>query len=310
MIYMNDNRNLNISCDLQSGLCNPSSDNKIQEIRIQQQQQVKVLYFTDPICSACWAIEPQLKKLILEYGDYFDLEYKMGGLLPYWDGQSSVGGGMSTVSDIAHHWEEVSKYSGMSIDGDLWLEDPLNSSYPPSYAYLAMKNQGINLAQKFLRRIKEMLFLEKKNISRVKYLLEAVEFVSGDKKTFLKDFNDNQVKKKLDDDLHLAREMQISGFPTLIFMGIDSIAYKMSGINNYEEFVKVLKKAYGAELKYEAINLGEYELLNKYHFLASKEISVILSKDESSVIESLELLQEQGKIKRSKHKFGDFWRFV
>ena len=307
---MNDNRNLNISCDLESGLCNQSSDNKIQEIKIHQQQEVKVLYFTDPICSACWAIEPQLKKLSLEYGDYFDLEYKMGGLLPYWDGQSSVGGGMSTVADIAHHWEEVSKYSGMSIDGDIWLEDPLNSSYPPSYAYLAMKNQGINLAQKFLRRIKEMLFLEKKNISKVKYLLEAVEFVSGDKKTFLKDFNENQVKKELDDDLHLAREMKISGFPTLIFMGRDSTAYKISGINNYEEFVKVLKKAYGAELKYEAINLGEYELLNKYHFLASKEISVILSKDESSVIKSLELLQEQGKIKRSKHKFGDFWRFV
>ena len=307
---MNENKNLNISCDLQSGLCSPSASSKIQEIKIQQQKQVKVLYFTDPICSACWAIEPQLKKLSLEYGNYFDLEYKMGGLLPYWDTQSNLGGGMSTVSDIAHHWEEVSKFSGMSIDGDLWLEDPLNSSYPPSYAYLAMKNQGINLAQKFLRRIKEMLFLEKKNITRVKYLLEAVEFVSGDKKTFLKDFNDNQVKKELDDDLHLAGEMKISGFPTLIFMGRNSIAYKISGINNYDEFVKVLKKAYGDELKSEAINLGEYELLNKYHFLASKEISVILSKDESSVIKSLELLQEQGKIKRSKHKFGDFWRFV
>ena len=66
----------------------------------------------------------------LEYGDYINIEYHMGGLVPSWEGFNS--GGITKPSDVAHHWDEVSKYYEMPIDGDIWLEDPLHSSYPPS----------------------------------------------------------------------------------------------------------------------------------------------------------------------------------
>src|SRR5689334_6571905 len=54
-------------------------------------QKIKLLYFTDPVCSACWSIEPQLKKLLMEYGRYLDVEYKMGGLLQSWDTYEAAG---------------------------------------------------------------------------------------------------------------------------------------------------------------------------------------------------------------------------
>ena len=95
---------------------------------------VKIVYFTDPICSSCWGIEPQLRQLKLEYGPYLDIEYRMGGLLPNWSYNS---GGISKPSDVAHHWDEVSLHYDMPIDGDVWLEDPLDSSYPPSIAFKA-----------------------------------------------------------------------------------------------------------------------------------------------------------------------------
>ena len=53
-------------CDPQTGVCaipdNNTQENSILRSKISNNQ-IKVLYFTDPICSACWAIEPQLKKL-------------------------------------------------------------------------------------------------------------------------------------------------------------------------------------------------------------------------------------------------------
>jgi predicted DsbA family dithiol-disulfide isomerase len=116
---------------------------------------VKIIYYTDPICSSCWGIEPQLRKLKLEYGNNIEVEYRMGGLLPNWSYNS---GGISKPSDVAHHWDEVSVYYDMPIDGNVWLEDPLNSSYPPSIAFKAAQMQDNEKAILFLREIREMVF--------------------------------------------------------------------------------------------------------------------------------------------------------
>ena len=114
-----------------------------------------------PICSSCWGIEPQLRKLKLEYGNNIQIEYRMGGLLPDWNYNS---GGISEPSDVAHHWDEVSVHYDMPIDGDVWLEDPLDSSYPPSIAFKAAQLQDEYKALLFMREIREMVFLQKKNI--------------------------------------------------------------------------------------------------------------------------------------------------
>ena len=136
------------------------------------QKSVKVIYYTDPICSSCWGIEPQLRKLKLEYGNNIEIEYRMGGLLPDWSYNS---GGISKPSDVAHHWDEVSSYYDMPIDGDVWLEDPLNSSYPPSIAFKAAQLQSEEKAILFLREIREMVFLQKKNIAKWEHLEAAHE---------------------------------------------------------------------------------------------------------------------------------------
>ena len=126
---------------------------------------VKIIYFTDPICSSCWGIEPQLRKLKLAYGNNIEIDYRMGGLLPDWSYNS---GGISKPADVAHHWDEVSVHYDMPIDGDVWLEDPLPSSFPPSIAFKAAQMQDINKAVLFLREIREMVFLQKKNITKWK----------------------------------------------------------------------------------------------------------------------------------------------
>ena len=65
------------SCDVETGVCDTINRSEIEEIQIDQLQKVTLVYYTDPICSACWAIEPALKKFKLEYGKYLQIEYKM-----------------------------------------------------------------------------------------------------------------------------------------------------------------------------------------------------------------------------------------
>jgi putative protein-disulfide isomerase len=93
-------------CDPETGICE-IPEAKLYDISAEKKP-LRLLYFTDPICSSCWGIEPQLRKLKLEYGDYFDIEYRMGGLLKGW---ASYGGtDVRNPTDVAHHWDEVSAY--------------------------------------------------------------------------------------------------------------------------------------------------------------------------------------------------------
>ncbi|MEL6132186.1 MAG: DsbA family protein, partial [Bacteroidota bacterium] len=95
-------------CDPETGVCETSTSStstQPQSDRPITTQPLKVTYFTDPICSSCWGIEPQLRRLKLAYGAYLDIDYYMGGLLPDWSYDS---GGISKPSDVAHHWDEVS----------------------------------------------------------------------------------------------------------------------------------------------------------------------------------------------------------
>ena len=144
-------KNNPLICDPDKGICEiPGADSKTDEKHNQAtvQNTIRLIYFTDPICSACWSIEPQLRKLLLEYGNQVQVEYHMGGLLPSWEVYNA--GAISKPSDVAHHWEEMSRHFEMPIDGDVWLKDPLSSSYPPCIAFKAAELQGTVKAANFL----------------------------------------------------------------------------------------------------------------------------------------------------------------
>ena len=186
------------------------SESKNNKISINKP--LKILYFTDPICSTCWLIQPILRKLKLEYDDYIDVDYRMGGLLPSWNEYNK--GSIKEPSDAAKHWEDVSLFYKTPLDGDIWFEDPLDSSYPPSIAFKAAQLQNKDKAILFLRRIKEMVFLEKKNITNKKFIENAALSCGLDSAVLLKDIQ----TKALDlfkEDLELANAYGITSFPKI-----------------------------------------------------------------------------------------------
>ncbi len=204
-------------CDIETGMC--EIDNTVKESNSQSnmrstEKTIQLIYYTDPICSSCWGIEPQLRKLKLEYGNGIEIDYKMGGLLPDWSYNS---GGIGKPSDVATHWDEVSVHYDMPIDGDVWLEDPLDSSYPPSIAFKAAQMQDKDKAILFLREIREMVFLQKKNITKWENIELAAKKVGLNVEQLKTDF-ENNAKALLDEDLMLAKELGVRGFPTIFFL--------------------------------------------------------------------------------------------
>ncbi len=307
---MDQSDDKNFSCELETGVCKPSEAAAIEEINLFEQEKVKLIYYTDPICSACWAIEPELKKFKLEYGNYVAIEYKMGGLLPGWEGFADKSNGIGKPSDVAHHWDEVGEQTGMSIDGDIWIEDPLSSSFPPSIAFKAAQKQGEAFALRFLRKIREQVFLEKKNITKEHFLVKAVEACGGNSVQFLADYHDESVIQSFHEEMQQGKTYGVRGFPTFIFIGKNGKGFKISGMSGYANYILALEKALGKKVDAAPIHLTELDLLKQYNFLATKEIAFILSQTDETTIANLNRLVEAKTIAREPHKFGDFWRML
>ncbi len=103
----------------------------------QPKKSIEVYYVTDPICSHCWALEPVLRRFIEQYGHYFNFHTIMGGLLEKWGGDGPVdpANGISGPADVVGHWREVGEYYRMPIDGTVMMNNPVQSSYPPSRVF-------------------------------------------------------------------------------------------------------------------------------------------------------------------------------
>jgi predicted DsbA family dithiol-disulfide isomerase len=290
-------------CDPVEGFCAiPDSTPQASIKKPATGQHVKVIYFTDPICSSCWGIEPQLRKLKLEYGEDIEIEYRMGGLLPDWSYNS---GGISKPSDVARHWDEVSVYYDMPIDGDVWLEDPLDSSYPPSIAFKAAQVQDKEKAVLFLREMREMVFLKKKNITRWEHVCEAAK-KAGLNSDQLKADIEGKGKEMFEDDLKAARAYGVRGFPTLYFENATGGKEVVYGSKPYAAYEAAVVKLYPHATK-TSYDKHADAIFTRYHSLTAKEFSELTETPRTECEQLLDQLSAKGKLLKFSTKNGSLW---
>ena len=294
-----------LMCDPESGICEiPTNNTNSADSSLikANKKPVKIIYYTDPICSSCWGIEPQLRKLKLEYGSDIEIEYRMGGLLPDWSYNS---GGISKPSDVAHHWDEVSVYYDMPIDGSVWLVDPLSSSYPPSIAFKAAQIQDNEKAILFLREIREMVFLQKKNITKWEHLESAAKNVGLDMVKFKSDF-EGKAKELFNEDLKLGRTLGVRGFPTMFFMDTTGHQEMVYGSKPYSSFENALLKVFSDASK-KNYDKTWTALFSKFHSLTAKEFSELSGMSRSESEQYLNDLTADGKLEKQTTKNGSIW---
>ena len=294
-----------LMCDPESGICEIPT-NKISSAESSliksDKKPVKIIYYTDPICSSCWGIEPQLRKLKLEYGNNIEVEYRMGGLLPDWSYNS---GDISKPSDVAHHWDEVSVYYDMPIEGNIWLEDPLPSSYPPSIAFKAAQMQDNEKAILFLREIREMVFLQKKNITKWEHLELAGKKVGLDIVKLKTDY-EGKAKELFEEDLKLGRELGVRGFPTMFFTDTTGQKEMVYGSKPYSTFESTLLKLFPTATK-TSYDKTWNAVFSKYNSLTAKEFSELTGTPRNESEKYLDDLTAKGQLEKLTTKNGAMW---
>ena len=128
---------------------------------------VEVSYYTDPACPWSWALEPTLRKLIIEFGESLDIDYVMCGMArEFGDAEHLVGDGL-----------EAADSSGMPVDVRLWLNGAPRSSFPACIAVKAAAEQGSPDA--YLRRLREGFQCRRRKLDSTDALVQAARESPG-----------------------------------------------------------------------------------------------------------------------------------
>lgn len=281
----------NMICDLETGVCGPGGDTSsaLEFIDLSAPKKtVELYYVTDPICSHCWALEPVLRKFVDQYGQYFTMHTLMGGLLEKWDGFADVSNGISSPSDVADHWREVGEHSRMPIDGTVWHDNPIESSFIPSRVYKVIQEKSPKLATIFLRRAREELFAFNKNIAQDEILINLVNQVGLDGKQIVEQSKRPEANTSLQEDFQLVRQLGVRGFPTIVMMNEEQKGVRIVGARTLEAYTDALQQL----LPNETLNPKQLsnvdQLLRKEKLLFSREIEEYYLIEENDVNEFLQ----------------------
>jgi putative protein-disulfide isomerase len=209
---------------------------------------VQLAYYTDPLCCWSWGFEPQWRRLRYEYSDRLEWRYRMGGMIAGWDRYQDPLNAISRPAQMGPAWMQARHVSGMPIDGRIWHEDPPSSSYPACLAVKAAELQSAAAGESLLRRLREAVMAERRNVARREVILAiADELASADPSRFnLSRFRRNlgagATLDALRDDIKELRYRGIGRFPALTLRRVGGPGVIIVGHRPYDALLAALAR--------------------------------------------------------------------
>lgn len=266
---------------------------------------IEIYVFVDPLCPECWSLEPYLKKLSIEYGRFFTIRPIISGHLNTLNKDK-----FDKPKQLRDIWEKTANRTGMSCDGDLWIENPVSSPWIASLAIKAAELQGKKAGRIFLRKIQENVFLKKQNISDEAVLMECAKQSNLDIEEFKDDLYSTSAKKAFQCDLKLTKEMEVDYIPTIVFFNqvSEEDGIKISGLYPYDIYVQVLKQI----LQKDPVPSSKPPLenfLKNYGVVGNKEVSVVYDWTTAKTEKEMKKLLLRRSVEMIPVKYGTFWRY-
>lgn len=277
---------------------------------------VELVEYTDPYCTWCWGSEPILRRIKEVYGDQVKVAFKMGGLVEdiriFYDPLNQIGGDR-WAEKVAEHWLDASRRHGMPVDEKVFPEiaGSFKSTYPANIAYKAAQFQSDELADRFLRRMREAAAAERRHIHERDVQLELAGEVGLDTKKFLSDIESGRAEKAFYDDLVDARSLGVTGFPTFYLRNKDGDFIILRGYKSFEDFRTVIRnvtRGTAVERNLEPTLENILSFITRHKKVATKEVAEVFDLKLENAEAKLDELRRKGAIERIPAGNGAFWK--
>lgn len=233
---------------------------------------IKILEFTDPICTWCLGSQAVLTKL--EYLYDLDIDYIMGGLVKditaFSDTRNKIGGDPKISNDSIHaHWLEASSYHKMpvSLDSFNLFSEKYTSSYPQNIAYKTAYLEDRQLAHIFLRRLRRATASQNRLTNRFDVLVEIAKETGLNIELFKENYKKGEAEFLK--DLDILKKYAIRSFPSFLIK-YNEKEYIIRGYRDFYSFEKILLDLNPKLKRKEKTDI--YEFLNKYQSVSSYEL--------------------------------------
>ena len=209
---------------------------------------VEIVYYTDPLCCWSWAFEPQWRRLRYEHGDQLAWRYRMAAMIAGWEDYADPLNSISRPAQMGPLWMQARQLSGMPIDDRIWAEDPPSSSYPACLAVKAAELQSAAAAERLLRRLREAVMVERRNVARGEVILAVADELAAeeparfDAARFRRDFDAPAALDALREDVKELRYLGIGRFPSLTLRRAGGPGIIIVGYRPYDALLAALAR--------------------------------------------------------------------
>ena len=131
------------------------------------------MHFADPWCWWSWGLEPVLQRLREVYGDRLTVEYRMGGMFEDVKAWMQTYG-VDEASTVDWIRESIAM-TKMPLDPEYIRRSGVTSTYPACLAFKAAQLQGVELAERYFRRMMEAFQVEARTATEAELLRLAKE---------------------------------------------------------------------------------------------------------------------------------------
>lgn len=242
---------------------------------LQPLKKVEIYSFFDPFSKECWALKPLLRKLQIEYSQYVEVKQI---LLP-------------TLRILT-------KCQAQSTTGD----DNI------ALAYKAAELQGRKKAVQFLTFIQNKI-MPKQDIITRELIISCAQQAKLDIDTFLSDMKSVHVTNSLKIDQHIAREMEVTTSPTLVFFNenFEDDGLKVEGSQAYAIYTYIINELLEQVIEKELPPRLEL-YIQENQLVSEEELSIIYEWPKPVLSRELKKLQLLKKIESVTYNGVQFWR--
>lgn len=185
-------------------------------------QDKKLWYVADPMCSWCWGFAPTIAAIRQRYTGRLTIELMLGGLRP----GTKLPIASQQRQDILGHWHNVQRMTGQPFQFEGAMpEGFIYDTEPASRGVVTVSTMAPHLTFPFFSAIQQAFYVNQMDVTKSENLLQLAIGLKIDPEQFLQVFMSETIKQQTQMNFSHARQWGIDGFPSLVIQ--DNADYRL-----------------------------------------------------------------------------------